>query len=57
MIPAQLKGLQEVASELTLHIESGVQLDPFTLKNKVAFAERLESDVNRHGFNRHLRVI
>lgn len=41
MIQAKLKGLKEAITELTLHIENGTQLDPFTLKSKVAFAEKL----------------
>lgn len=47
MIPAKPKGLKEAIRELVLHIESRVELDRFTLKSKIAFAERLDDDAMR----------
>ncbi|MEI7174761.1 hypothetical protein [Pectobacterium carotovorum] len=47
MIPAKPKGLKEATIQLTSHIENGVELDRFSLRSAVSFAETLEDDALR----------
>lgn len=47
MIPAKPKGLTEAIAKLTSYIENGVELDLFSLKNAVSFAENQKDDALR----------
>lgn len=47
MIPAKPKGVTEAIAELTSHIVNGVELDLFSLKKAVSFAEKIKDDALR----------